>query len=69
MLIWSPHLGIYPHEAYVRSQVKKKNKLNCRGTSLVAQWLRLHAPIAGVMGLIPSRRTKILHATQSGQNK
>ena len=28
------------------------------GTSLVVQWLRLHAPNAGDPGLIPSQGTK-----------
>ena len=36
-------------------------------TSLVVQWLRLCASSAGIMGLIPSQRTKILHAEQHGQ--
>ena len=30
-----------------------------KGTSLVVQWLRLHAPNAGDMGLIPGQGTKI----------
>ena len=33
------------------------------GTSLVVQWLRLHAPNTGCMGLIPDWGTKIPHAT------
>jgi len=32
------------------------------GTSLVIQWLRLHAPNAGDQGLIPGKGTKIPHA-------
>ena len=32
------------------------------GTSLVVQWLRLHAPNAEGMGLIPGQGTKIPHA-------
>ena len=28
------------------------------GTSLVIQWLRLHAPIAGGPGLIPGKETR-----------
>ena len=36
-----------------------KNKVD--GTSLVVQWLRLHAPNAGGLGLIPGRGTKIPH--------
>ena len=33
------------------------------GTSLVVQWLRLHAPIAEGMGLISGWAIKIPHAT------
>ena len=32
------------------------------GTSLAVQWLRLRAPSAGGMGLIPGWGTKIPHA-------
>ena len=32
------------------------------GTSLVAQWLRLHASTAGAVGLTPGWGTKIPHA-------
>ena len=32
------------------------------GTSLVIQWLRLHASNAGSMGLLPGQRTKIPQA-------
>ena len=39
------------------------------GTSLVVQWLRLHASIAGGTGSIPGRGTKILHAMWYGQKK
>ena len=38
-------------------------------TSLVVQWLRLHVPHAGSMGLIPGRGTEILHATSCSQKK
>ena len=34
----------------------------------MVQWLRLHAPTAGVMGSIPGQGTKILHAVQCSQN-
>ena len=37
------------------------------GTSLVAQWLRLHAPEAGDMGSIPGQGTKIPHAAWHGE--
>ena len=40
-----------------------------RGTSLVVQWLRLHAPSAGGTDSIPGQGTKILHATWRGQKK
>ena len=35
--------------------------------SLLAQWLRLHASTSGGTGSIPGQVTKILHATQRGQ--
>ena len=34
------------------------------GTSLVVQWLRLHASTAGGMGLIPGQATNSPHADQ-----
>ena len=40
---------------------------NAYGTSLVVQWLTLHAANAGGMGLIPGQATKIPHAMQCGQ--
>ena len=46
------------------SQIKNK-----RGTSLVVQWLRLHASNAGGVGLIPGWGTKIWHAVWQNQNK
>ena len=39
------------------------------GTSLVAQWLRIHASTAGGVGSIPGWGTKIPHVMQHGQNK
>ena len=44
-------------------------KLGILGTSLVVQWLRLHASNAGGMGLTPGRGTKITHAVWHGQKK
>ena len=38
-------------------------------TCLAVQWLRLHASIAGGMGLIPDGGTKILNAVQCGDPK
>ena len=40
-----------------------------KGTSLVAQWLRLCASNARGVGLIPGQGTKIPHAIQCGQKK
>ena len=45
------------------SQEKQPSK-HSGGTSLVVQWLRLHAPRAGDLGLISGQGTKIPHATQ-----
>ena len=39
------------------------------GNSLVVHWLGLHASIAGGMGLIPGRGTKILQSAWHGQKK
>jgi len=44
-------------------------KRNLLGTSLVVQWLRLHSPSAEGMGLIPGKKTKILHDTQHSLKK
>ena len=38
-------------------------------TSLMVQWLRLHAPNAGGIGLIPGQGTKTPHAIWSGKSK
>ena len=43
--------------------------INCLGTSLVVQWIRLHTSSVGDTGSIPSQVTKIPHATQCGQKK
>ena len=40
----------------------KNNKRG--GTSLVVQWLRLHASMAGGVGSIPGQGTKIPHAAR-----
>ena len=39
------------------------------GTSLVVQWLRLHASTAGGTGSIPGGATKIPHAWRCGKKK
>ena len=44
---------------------EKKNEI--QGTSLVFQWLRLHASKQGDMGLIPGQRSKIPHAARRSQ--
>ena len=38
--------------------IKSASQINVLGTSLVAQWLRLHVPHAGDLGLIPGRGTR-----------
>ena len=43
--------------------------LHSSGTSLEAQWLRLHASNAKVMGSIPDPATKIPHAAWSKKKK
>ena len=58
--------SITPNSPRAETNGKRKWAL---GTSLVVQWLRLHAPNAGGQGLIPGGKTKILHVTQSGQKK
>ena len=47
-------------------KLRKKEQEMAQGTSLVIQWLRLHAPMQG-MGLIPGQETKIPHAAQCSQ--
>ena len=39
------------------------------GTSLAVQWLILHVPNAGGVGLIPGQGTKIPHVAQCLENK
>ena len=41
------------------SEVRRSTKMSLVGTSLVVQWLRLHAPSVGRPGLIPGQRTRI----------
>ena len=48
----------------VSDDKKQTNKKTFLRNSLVVQWLRLHAPNAGDVGLIPGRGTKILRASQ-----
>ena len=43
------------------------NKNYSLGTSLVVQWLRLHASNAGTVGSIPGQGTKIPYAVWHGQ--
>ena len=51
------------------SNIKTVIKKYTEGTSLAAQWLRLHAPNAGSTRSIPGGGTKIPHAAQRGQKK
>ena len=55
------------HKDIVRSSVShppSTKKLGILGTSLVVQWLRLHASKAVGIGSIPGQGTKIPHAVQ-----
>ena len=45
-------------------RIKEKDSL---GISLVVQWLRLHTFNAGATGSIPSRGTKVPHASWHSQ--
>ena len=45
-------LGIMQHKD---ADYKEASSKGIRGTSLVVQWLRLHAPNAGAQGSIPSQ--------------
>ena len=44
-------------------------KICLPGTSLVVQWLRLHAPHVKGIGSIPGQGTKIPHTTQCSQKQ
>ena len=67
------------YKSTVQRAFKLHNERNCHhqhvgdiikhetGTSLVAQWLRLHSANAGGMGSIPSQGTKIPHTMQHSQ--
>ena len=60
------------HKDIVRSSVShppSTKKLGILGTSLVVQWLRLHASKAVGIGSIPGQGTKIPHAVQHGGKK
>ena len=52
----------------VRSWSNIKALRDFRGTSLVVQWLRLHAPNTGGLGSIPGQGTKIPHASTKPQH-
>ena len=46
-----------------------ETNVNWAETSLVVQWLRLHACSAGGVGLIPGQRTKIPHGCGNQKKK
>ena len=65
---------IQPRKGPSRGQKKKKRTYNPdgpgkhqAGTSVVAEWLRICASTAGGAGSIPSQRTRVPRATQSGK--
>ena len=61
-----PHAGLQIAVLLYLHMVKRENKLGLSssyqnihpGTSLVVQWLRLHAPNAGGLGSIPGQGTR-----------
>ena len=59
---WLKDRNIFSHRS---ESSKSKNQ----GTSLAVQWLGLCASTAGGTGSIPGQGTKILQASQCGQNK
>ena len=48
---------------------KQTCRKKLKGTSLMVQWLRLHAPNRGDMSSIPGYGSKIPHASQHGRKK
>ena len=62
MVPWNKNKG---HQT-LRDSWKEEN---FRGTSLVVQWLRLHASTAGGVSSVPGWETKILHAAWHSQKK
>ena len=52
---------------HFEKSLKKNLFKKVGGTSLVVQWLGLHASNAGGVGSVPGRRTKIPHATWHSQ--
>ena len=62
-LYWSPSIK-FPHCCFYKLSKNLKT-----GTSLVIQWLRLHASTAGGMASVPGWRTKIPHVTWGSQKK
>ena len=58
-------------DLYIRFTHNLKNKTKHLGTFLATQWLRLHAPKAGNVGLVAGWGTKILmlHDTAKKQTK
>ena len=54
-------LVVFDFSSQTKGKGKKKNKtplMRRYGSSLMVQWLRLHTPNAGVLGLIPSQGTR-----------
>ena len=51
------------------TRLNRKKKKQLHGTYLTVWWLRILAPNAGDIGLIPGQGPKILHAAQLKTNK
>ena len=52
---WEVPLGVMQHKD---ARCKEASRKGIRGSSLVAQWLRLHVPNAGGQGSIPGQGTR-----------
>ena len=64
------HFPIFIHKYSIRIHFDNKyifKKITIHGSSLVAQWLGLHAFAGQGPGSIPGRGTKILQAAGQGQ--
>ena len=60
-------MKIHGEEQLVSKPLESSDNFKNWGTSLVIQWLTLHASTAGGTGLIPGQGSKISHATRCGQ--
>ena len=69
LLLLSLFLCLLHTHIHIHTQRHPNTNDAALGTSLVVQWLRLHASTAGTPGSIPGQGTKISHTTQQDQKK